>query len=270
MTPEASAHGWPDTLMTRVKTLYARRIGGDWDPSGRGPVGWWAREVAGVRNRVVHAGYSPSREEAERSLVVVEDLLCYICDRLVYGPNLRKYPRTASNLLNREGFERRNRYPRWLQKLQEDPSEPQWYERFGSWYAAQTRLLADTETPRVPEEQRCEVLAIFDSEDRYAWVALDPLTHRAASVSVTLPDGQQDPIARFRTIREMSEGGKPPNYPISVGFERSAELLVQREGPWVEEYHLCPLLEVMADGSDRVAPWPLDAGTAMPSATKAG
>lgn len=270
MTPEASAHGWPDTLMTRVKTLYARRIGGDWDPSGRGPVGRWAREVAGVRNRVVHAGYSPSREEAERSLVVVEDLLRYIGDRLVYGPNLRKYPRTASNLLDRKGFERRNRYPRWLQELQEDPSEPHWHERFGSWYAAQTRLLADAETPRVSEEQRCDVLAIFDSEDRYAWVARDPLTHQAASISVTLPDKQQDPIARFRTFREMSEGAGVPNYPISVGFERSAELLVQREGPWVEEYHLCPLLEVMADGSDFAALWPLEVGGTMPRMTRFG
>jgi hypothetical protein len=135
---------------------------------------------------------------------------------------------------------------------------------------SETRLLADSVTPRVSEEQRCDVLAIFDSEDRYGWVARDSLTRQAVCISVTLPYRQQDPIARFRTIREMSVGAKAPNYPISVGFERSADLLLQREGPWVEEYHLCPLLEVMADGSDRAAPWPLEAGRTMPRITRSG
>lgn len=259
LTPEESALRWPQGLASRVKTLFPQLLGGDWDTTGQRPVGSWARDVAAVRHRVVHGGYLPSKEEAERSLESVEDLLGFIGDRLVYGRNLRRYPRTASELLNEHGLRRRNRYPQWLQALQEDPTEPAWHECFGAWYSTHLRLLADTDRPRTSVESRSQLLAVFTSARDFAWVLRDLETRRAAEAQAQLTGVDSDPVSAFRRFLDVAEGGAEPHFPISMALERSEDWAVTRTGPWVEDYHLCPLAGVMRDGSDYDAPWPLTA-----------
>lgn len=258
LTPEESAADWPDGLVTRVKTQFSKRLGGDWNVSGRGAVGAWERDVAAVRHRVVHAGYLPSRSEAERSMVALEELLTFLGDRLVYGRNLSKYPRTASELLNEGGLRRRGRYPKWLQKLQMDSTEPLWRECFGDWYSVHLSLLADKGRPRISDESRSELLCVYLSAEDYRWVLRDLVTLQAAEVQAVIPSPADDPVANFRQILERTGGGDP-DYPISIGYERVEGMEVSRVGPWVEQYHLCPMLGVMWDGSDFDAPWPMSA-----------
>lgn len=257
MTPEASVRSRPDGLLTRVKSMFSPRLGGRWDPTSDGPVGRWAREVAGIRNRVVHTGYTPTREEGQRSMTVVEELLAYIGDRLAYGAKLRKYPRTASEVFHKTGLQRRGRFPRWLQELQDDPDEPLWHATFGAWYSTHSRLLADRESPRRSCETDAEVLAIFDSANDFQWVLHDISTHQAATAAVVLGSETPDPITAFANLLTFGEGGRNPRYPISVQYERGGEMTVERSGPWVEEYHLLPLHGAMVDVSDFMAPWPL-------------
>ncbi|WP_157074961.1 hypothetical protein [Janibacter limosus] len=258
LTPEESAADWPDGLVTRVKTQFSKRLGGDWNVSGRGAVGAWARDVAAVRHRVVHAGYLPSRSEAERSMVALEELLTFLGDRLVYGRNLREYPRTASELLTEGGLRRRDRYPNWLEKMQMDPTEPLWHKCFGEWYSVHLRLLADKDRPRISDESRSELLCVYLSAEDYRWILRDPVTLQAAEVHAVIPSPADDPVATFRKLRELP-GGDDPNYPISIGCERVEGVEVSRFGPWVEQYHLCPMFGVMWDGSDFDVPWPLSA-----------
>ncbi|WP_406831687.1 hypothetical protein ABEG17_02450 [Pedococcus sp. KACC 23699] len=257
LTPEQSAGLWRQGLATRVKTQYANLLGGDWKTDGNGAVGRWADDVAAVRHRVVHGGYLPSVAEAEQSIESLERLLTFIGDRLVYGSNLRRYPRTASELLNESGLRRRGRYPKWLQELQVDPAEPLWHQSFSAWYAAHSRLLGDEARPRIPEELRSQLLCVHRSREDYIWVLRDPLTHQAAEAEVVTPPPNDDPVANFQRIQEAAEGGSDPRFPISVAYARSEEVVVTRLGPWVEEYHLCPLAGVMLDGSDVEAPWPI-------------
>lgn len=261
LTPEQSAAAWPQGLATRVKTQYANSLGGDWKTSGNGAVGRWANDVAAVRHRVVHGGYLPSVAEAGQSVKSLEGLLTFIGDRVAYGSNLRRYPRTASELLNESGLRRRRRYPRWLQELQEDPAEPLWHESFSAWYAAHSRLLADEDRPRVPDESRSELLCVHRSNEDYIWVLRDPLTHQAAEAQAVIPPPNDDPVATFQRIQKVAEGGNDPHFPISIAYARSEEVAVTRLGPWVDEYHLCPLTGVMLDGSDFEAPWPIPSGT---------
>lgn len=260
LTPEESAETWPNSLSARVKKQYSICLGGDWNMGGNGPVGKWAKNVAAVRHRVVHGGYLPSRAEAKQSLESLEGLLSFVGDRLVYGRNLRKYPRTASELLKESGLQRRRRYPNWLRDLQESPSEPLWRECFGAWYATHLRLLGDDVRPRVADESRSELLCVYTSPESYGWVVRDPITRLAAEAEAVMPPSYNNPVVNFREIQEVAEGGQDPHFPISIAYVRSEGTAVTRVGPWVEEYHVCPNVGVMLDGSDFAAPWPVSAG----------
>lgn len=256
MTPEASAKTWPDGLMTRVKTMFNARLGGTWDPTASGPVGRWAQDVAALRNRVVHAGYTPTRDDAGLAMTAVEELLEYLGDRLTYGRNLRRYPRTASEFLRETGLRKRDRFPRWLQDLQQDPAEPLWCANFARWYQAQTRLLADNDVLRKPSLEASNVVAVIRCKGEYHWVAHEPITRQAAEAHVVLAVGVGDPLNTFVDLLEVAEGGHAPDYPISLAFDRGGVVKLERTGPWVEEYHLIPP-GVMFDSSDFEAPWPL-------------
>lgn len=123
------------------------------------------------------------------------------------------------------------------------------------------RLLADEDRAGGSDESRSELLAIFESVDDYSWVLRDPLTHQAAQVEAVISPPNDEPVAGFRRIQEMAGREGDPPFPISIAYARFNEVSVTRVGPWVEEYHLCPLLGVMVDGSDFAAPWPIS--TAM-------
>lgn len=261
-TPEAASRSWPEGLVTRVKNCYWPRIGGQWNLSGNGPVGHWARSVADLRHRTVHAGYLPTADEARSSIEGVEGLLTFLGDRIVYGSNLRKYPRTASQLLGTDGLSRRDRLPRWLRELQADTSEPVWHETFGRWYHAFTRCRGDNANPRASELGRGTYFLVMTGPADRHWVASDPVTRQAALVEVVLEEGVVDPLDAIKTAKGV-EGGRDMGFPISIGMESSGVASARLLEPWVEEYHLLPHNGVMVDQTDFAAPWPI---TALPPA----
>ena len=65
---EAAEGAFASSLTPRVRNFFAPRLGGDWNLRGRGPVGDWKRQLYELRGRVIHAGYEPSRSEAEQAL----------------------------------------------------------------------------------------------------------------------------------------------------------------------------------------------------------
>ena len=257
-TPEQASLEWADGLMTRVKRNYSGRLGGRWDVNSKSPVGEWSRSVAGVRHRVVHAGYLPTRSEAERAIVAVEELLSFIGDRLTYGSNLRTYPRSASQVLGPEGLRRRQRLPDWLRALQEDPSEPVWHETFGRWYSTFTRILGDSTTPRKPRETDASVFAVveFTGKGRQTtWVMADNASRQAAEAHVDLAPSLGDPVQR--ALGMAGDSGHRLGTRLSIGIHPEGVLVARRLGPWVEDYHLLPLNGVMVDASDFDCAWPV-------------
>lgn len=90
----------------KVRNSYHSRLGGDWRLEGSGVIADWYSDTAGVRNRVVHRGYRPERDEAEAAFERVQKLMKYVCDLLQM--KRRRYPRTTLSFLGFDGLRRRN------------------------------------------------------------------------------------------------------------------------------------------------------------------
>jgi hypothetical protein len=115
---------------TRVSAYLPHRLGGDWDPNGEGAVGRYFARVTDLRNRVVHTGLIPTRDEALVAEAAVGELESFLADRLAADENRNRYPRTALALMGRPGMERRNAFTRRIQELGDDVREPDWIEAF--------------------------------------------------------------------------------------------------------------------------------------------
>jgi len=113
LTVEQAAEVLSLPLATRIKQQYGR-FGGKTFPDAD-PVKHWQTNIADVRNRVVHAGFDPDREQAYAAGEALLALEKYVGDRLF--AMWEKYPRTAWLFLGESGFHRRGK--KKLQKAQE-------------------------------------------------------------------------------------------------------------------------------------------------------
>ncbi len=127
-----AAEIFSSALARRVRSEYASRLGGDWNTRGSGSVGTWFSRVAYVRNEVVHAGYRPSRQEAEDGLAATAALDEFIRVRL--ADRRGTYPRTTLLVLGRPGLERmdlwRGEIERFAARADE---ESDWIAAYGQW-----------------------------------------------------------------------------------------------------------------------------------------
>lgn len=87
-------------IASRVKKLYAERIGGTWNLVQSGPVKNWLDSVADLRNRCVHGGYRPTPDRAEAAMSAADDLRLFIVERLKESKTARRFPLTASIFLS--------------------------------------------------------------------------------------------------------------------------------------------------------------------------
>lgn len=124
----------------RLRHQYSTRLGGDWSFNNPPMKGWFS-DIAGLRNRVVHAGYRPSKHEAADALERLHDIERFIGDRL--SVRWRQYPRTAWAFLGTQGFERRSSSKsanRWFADHggRVDP----WIREYVSWREAVNEAVA--------------------------------------------------------------------------------------------------------------------------------
>jgi len=106
LTPEEALSPFNKPLKTRLLTEYHKRLGGSWDPEGTHPVATWLKDLLVLRHRVAHAGYLPSQDEAFAARKAYFALSRHLRNRLAL--RVKRYPITASILVTRAGFERRN------------------------------------------------------------------------------------------------------------------------------------------------------------------
>lgn len=245
-TPESSAQNWPAGLTDRVKTSHGQFLGGNWNFAQPGAVGEWHRYVAGLRNRIAHAGHEPTRAEAEKSLAALAALVTFVCDRLAADTTRVKFPRTAWTLMGREGLERRDVHTRRLREIAEEPDEPNWNQTFSRWSEAHQRLRRDQEGPaRQGGEIRASALWVSHPCGKETWCLHDDETHLAAEAEplAALPRWAVDRLTDIRARHQHSG-------PVSVAFTDESRLELRRTGAWVEEYHHVPLRGVMVHGED--------------------
>ncbi|MBP3044836.1 hypothetical protein KKR91_01400 [Arthrobacter jiangjiafuii] len=251
LTPETSADTWVPSLDTRIKTVLPSKLGGNWDTTKPGAIHDWNKDIASIRHRVVHAGYRPSMEQAQKSIDALNALVTFLGDRVTHSGNLRKYSRTALTMLGSEGLRRRDRYTRAVREIERDRNEVQWDETFSRWYDTQILCIQDQRDARHPDISTSTYYIIFISQDQHYWVASDWGNRKAVKVAVTLAQGALDPVQELRSgALSMQEGATV--FPISAQVEDGTVVDAELKGEWQETYHLMPLQGVMRDKSDFV------------------
>jgi hypothetical protein len=104
-TPEeaASLFGRGESITRRVKTRYQHWIGGTWQLDQPGPVQGWFERVADLRNRCLHTGLRPSRDDATSARDSADALRLFIIERLKDSANVKRFPLTANFFLDSKG-----------------------------------------------------------------------------------------------------------------------------------------------------------------------
>ncbi|WP_338890535.1 hypothetical protein [Rhodococcus sovatensis] len=95
-TPAEAAQIWVDasSITHRVKTVYARRLGGSWNLDNNGPVADWRSRIVDVRNSLIHSGRTTSVAESDRAGECAAALISFISMRLVL--KWKTYPKTLA------------------------------------------------------------------------------------------------------------------------------------------------------------------------------
>lgn len=141
MSPEQAAKAYykGQGLRQRIRIHLADLLGGDWDPKGGGPVAKWDRELARLRNKVVHEGYLPSRDEAVAALEALRAFERHVIARV--AAKSADYRKAAALIVARRGLEDHGMYTpdyrRWLE--QDAPDDLM--EAYLSWRAELFALL---------------------------------------------------------------------------------------------------------------------------------
>jgi hypothetical protein len=252
-TPEGVAASWFDGLDRRVREELPHRLGGPWDATKRNPVGVWAQDVAALRHRVVHAGYTPTEREARASFDAVNALVTHVCDRLARPETMRTYPRTAIALAGEGGLRRRNAYTAKIRRLEGDRKEVPWTETFTRWRESWRRVRQDQTVPRTADINHAWLLAVRHLDRSIHWVKHDRTQHLAIEVDVDsndIPDGLIAQLHQFAdTLQHQGQ-----RFPTSMSVEQPVAVASRPSAQWVEDYHLVPLTAVMIDGSDFTQP----------------
>ncbi|MBK3582613.1 hypothetical protein JHN49_02395 [Streptomyces sp. MBT57] len=119
-------------LASRIKREYSPRLGGNWNFTVAGPVRSWSEDLAHLRGRVIHRGYRPSRNEAERALEASNDLLDFA--KICLASKAKRYPRTCLMILGEPGLRRLGGWKVTEEFLNENDEHPlSWFSRYSQW-----------------------------------------------------------------------------------------------------------------------------------------
>jgi hypothetical protein len=250
MRPEAAAAIFADPrsgTVSRSRAHLSTRLKGDWGVLGDGAFAAWKRDVAALRNRVVHAGHNPSRDEAFASRESATALEQYVIDRLSERRNL--YPLTITAMIGRSGMERRGIHSKAFQsKLAAWSGVAPHPELFKRWRSAlddeRLRLLGEN----VPDVDSAEVYVVRCRDGSVKWWAVHvqsgfacEIADRSTELREAVLQGVTDQLAHL--------DGTAPDQDVSIKVEDMTG--GAPVGAWALIYRNLPTHEVMYDGSDR-------------------
>ncbi len=121
------------TPLQRATTHTTPRLGGDWTSS---PSPWqvYRGRAASLRNRIVHAGYEPRRQEALEAIEQAVQAQQFLLSRLV--DNAKKYPRCAIMFVGKEELRHRGAYVGAFRRFIDEiaPTEPPYAVNYSGWH----------------------------------------------------------------------------------------------------------------------------------------
>jgi hypothetical protein len=245
--PEIAAAEFNSWLTSRVKSKYHPRLGGAWGLGDKGPVSNWSTHVAGLRNRVVHVGYDPSRDETSMALDAAESLSVYLGDLL--AEKVPVYPRTAIVLPGRHGLERRGKWTAELELLTRSKDEVPWIVTYARWRLALQRARTNNSLGVEPSADGAWICVCVRKGGAQTWVVHDRQSGHAA----VLKDGEVVGVsgAARQALAEFSEAQAGRNMADASSVRViGAGLAPGVEPNWVPEYLLIPEANVMVDRTD--------------------
>lgn len=121
------------SLYRRVETRFAPLFGGTWNPElKRTAIGKWSVHVRAIRNRIAHAGFHPSREEAVRAFGSYHALKAYVRNRI--KRSAARYPRTALTYLGVDDLMTDGQLRGRVAKAwKDDPGGDRWLHDYAEW-----------------------------------------------------------------------------------------------------------------------------------------
>ncbi|MGR6584750.1 hypothetical protein ACT89R_29525 (plasmid) [Rhodococcus qingshengii] len=105
-SPEEAAASFSRDITPRIKNEYTPLLGGaPFNLQAAGPLKTWFDDVAGVRNRVVHANHRPTDEETITAFAAVDGLVTFFGDKL--AAKWSKFPLTTFGFIGSDGLAKR-------------------------------------------------------------------------------------------------------------------------------------------------------------------
>ena len=249
LTPEAGAREWKDMVSVRVRSQFHPHLSGDWDLAGSGPIAAWSKNVAFLRNRVAHTGYTPTLREAELATEALDGLVEYLCRRVCDHKILRKFPRTALTCAGRTRLKAHNAYTSRIRALDTIDDTMFAIEAFSRWRTAHIRIRGDIYSARIADANGSELLAIRHPDQTFTWCLYDREVGKAARVEIDWNSTSPHFNGICRRFETWINQLNPPSS-FTQGFHPGLTPPFSRIDRWVEDYHLVPMRFVMVDGSD--------------------
>jgi hypothetical protein len=164
----------------RVARFFPQRLGGNWDPNGRGVVDTYFQRLVYLRHRVVHAGHEPTEDEMNAAWNALFSLEHFLGDRLSASSVLHRY--TALAWMGEPGLRRRSRWTRRVQQLVHNDPEPDRLNSFARYRLHVDRALDPNAPPPGHDPSKVEGYADKLLNGRIRWVVHDSSTAHAAEV----------------------------------------------------------------------------------------
>lgn len=156
------------TLDRVVGGLYEARIGGDWSKTSELMKLW--REIAELRNKVVHTGIEPETTAVDRLLEIVPQIQTILTDYLVSA--IDKYPLAAYFIAGQDGLERRGLSSNLNDYIPVDEFKPASLSiPFLNWKFEVERL--NSKKFRRSTDDQCQLAFIVHPSGQNRWVLYD-------------------------------------------------------------------------------------------------
>lgn len=258
--PEDVAGNWEPRLMMRIKGEFPSRLGGRWDLKAASPVTNWETDIVRLRNRVAHSTDTPSHQTATLALSRMDELIRFLVDQLLQKKRLARYPRTAWMLAGEQGFQTRGVVATEIERLQNDPTEPIWYETFARWRDTFLRCRRATQIPREGSGDMSILGVVAFPDGTLKWCQHDPQQRLARAVET---DVDALPIAQQSSVNEILRKVRHVPEPVAISLESNSEIPFTIAGDWREDYRFFPIFNPMVGGPD-LDGWDFDVAIRKP------
>ena len=248
LTPEASAArvNERESIIKRVARELSR-IGGQWSVAVDGPIKEWHEKIVLPRNRVVHASYRPTLQEAHEAREAHDALLVLLCDQLASSAAVKKYPLTSILMVGEGGFERRGFKARRVERIYESIPELTTVERFNNWQAVRSRVLGDRTAKRTPLLGLLELYRITYASSDVGWAVRCPESDLAAHLPKDLLPTNLDARSEYGLRGRIDLTGISN---LDVELIQASFAIEDPDLDWQESYRIIPGFGVMFGGND--------------------